>query len=134
MAQGLTFDILRGNEMRLTLRGNDFANFINGDDVWMVECRCGFGFADEALQAVSVLSEFDGQEFQCHATFEDGIARQKDFAHATGAEVRKNLVMAEFLPNLYGEPCRLFPEQIFGFEFERRSSKKICRLVVGGKQ
>jgi hypothetical protein len=60
----------------------------------MIEGSQDFCFALETSKAFGIAREGVGQNFYGHGTIEFGIARFVNFAHATGAERRLNLVRA----------------------------------------
>ena len=73
----------------------DRADFVNRDDVRMIERGNGFGFLLKAAQAFGVEREFCRQNFQGDVTFEFSIARQIHFAHSALAQQGKNFVLIE---------------------------------------
>ena len=71
------------------------SQFINRDDVGMVECRRGSRFLLEALQMLRVTSHFVGQDFERHFASETAVPRAVHFAHPAGPERGQYFVRAE---------------------------------------
>ena len=56
-----------------------FDDLMNGQDVWMIQCRGGLGFLDKASQLVRVPAEFFVQEFDRDFAIEFRVLREIDF-------------------------------------------------------
>jgi len=57
------------------------AEFIDGDDVRMVETRGGFGFLLETEQALGVSRKFGGENFDGDTTIQTRVNGVVDLAH-----------------------------------------------------
>ena len=68
---------------------------VDRGDGGMVQRRQRAGFAMKAGQALVVLGEVVGQDFQRHLTSEFGVARQIDGSHAAFAEFAEDFVVRE---------------------------------------
>ncbi len=72
-----------------------FVDRVNRHDVRMLERGDRARLALEPRQAVGVVCERFGEQLQRHVAPELGVAGAIHLAHATGAERREDLVMAE---------------------------------------
>src|SRR3569832_137791 len=65
------FDELSGDE------GSVFraADFVDGEDVWMIESGCGLRFLNKAVPAALMSGKFGEQEFQSDRAAEFGVLR-----------------------------------------------------------
>ena len=88
IAQRLSFDQLH-REIRGVI---DAADFVDRDDVGMIESGGSARFLLETLEAGGVAGEFFGQDFDRHRTSEPRVARAEDFTHAAGTDARGDLV------------------------------------------
>ena len=61
-----------------------FADVVNRDDVWMIECRGGARFAEQTFARIGILS---GDEFYCDFALELEVSGAKDCAHAAATEL-----------------------------------------------
>src|ERR1041384_7961062 len=73
------FDELRGDERRVFRA----ADFVDGENVWMIESRRGFRFLDEAAHAALVNGKFAEEEFESDRATELGILRPIHLPHST---------------------------------------------------
>src|SRR6185312_3814621 len=89
LAQRLALNKLGGNEVR-AIR---LADFVNRQNVWMIEGRRGSRFTLKSPQVLRVVCQFPGQNFDSHLASEVQVFRQKNFSHAAGAELLQNAVM-----------------------------------------
>ncbi len=82
-AQRLAVDELSRYEMhRIGL-----VNFVDGDDVGMIQSGCSLRFLDEALHAILMSSNIRGQNLQRNFAIEFCILRQIHLAHPTLANL-----------------------------------------------
>jgi hypothetical protein len=101
----------------------------------MIERGGGFGFADETLQPLGVLSELTLQQLKRDRAFEYCVTRQKDFTHPAGADLREDLIVAQFLPDLYSERrSEVIRRKVFSFELKRGSGQKLTGLLIRTQQ
>src|SRR6185503_18335949 len=61
-----------------------FADVVNRDDVWMVECRGGACFAEQTFARIGILSR---EEFYCDFALEFEIGGAKDGAHTAATDL-----------------------------------------------
>src|ERR1051326_1689916 len=84
IAQRVAVDELRGDE----LFGIDLVDLVDGQNVWMIECRSGFGFLHKAPHAIpGIVSDFGRLDFECDFSIELRIVSEVNLAHATRAEL-----------------------------------------------
>ena len=95
----------------------------------MVERRDRAGFALEALQSFRAARKFGMQQLECHRPLQNSIARQPDFAHPAGAELRLNLIVVDHLA--HGCPQLRLGHQAGG-HVDRRTLEE--GFVVMGQQ
>ena len=88
-------------------------------DVGMIQRGQHLGFALEAGQAVRMLRERGGQNFDGDIAVELGVTRPIDFAHAAGAELGSNAICADGGAN-----------HLFTGTRRRSSSKKFIKNVM----
>ena len=88
----------------------DGADFVNRDDVRMVEGARGFGFVAKAFEPGLVLRVFTRKQFQGYAAFELRVARGINFAHAADSDARDDFIATEFraVLNCANRRCRSF--------------------------
>ena len=84
-AQSLAFDVF-GDEVIDALSLTDF---MNRDDVRMIERRSSARFLLETQDAVAVGAEFRRQQFDSNLALQSRIVRQPNFAHAACAQTGK---------------------------------------------
>src|SRR5579872_5105601 len=82
LAKGLAGDELHGDVVACAVA----AEFVDRDDVWVVESGRGFGFLFKSKQAFDVSGECRGKNFDSDATLEAGVNGVVDLAHAADAE------------------------------------------------
>jgi len=75
--------------------GVAFADFVDGDDVRMIERGNRQCFLLEAAQAIGIVREFGGQELYRDFALQPRIFRQPDFAHAAFTQARKDSVLID---------------------------------------
>src|SRR5215813_532360 len=93
LPQRPALDILGRDEMD----ARSHADFVNGDDVRVVEPGGGFGLLYKAAQAVDVLRELRRQQLERDLAFEARVQGEVDFAHPALAQQRKDPVVTERL-------------------------------------
>src|SRR5581483_8886652 len=91
IAQRFAFDELSRNGVGRS----GLQDFINGDDVWMIQRGRRARFLFETMQALVVSGEGLRQQLPSDLTTEPSILRQIDFAHATAADERNDLKWAD---------------------------------------
>src|SRR6266550_3146475 len=74
----------------------NLTDFVNRNDVRMIERRSGLGFTDKAAHPVFIFSKFLWQNFQSDFTVEFGVLSQIHLAHPARAELRADFVATEF--------------------------------------
>ena len=74
------------------------ADFVDGDDVRMIQRGGGLRFLDEAAPLVVGAGAVRRQEFQRRGAIEQDIAGLVDHAHPAFAELFEDLVMADRRP------------------------------------
>jgi hypothetical protein len=77
-------------------------DFVDGANVGMIESRGCPGFAPEALEGLAVAGQRIGQEFQRDVAAEAQVFGFVHDTHAATAELFKDAVMCDGLPN-HGE-------------------------------
>jgi hypothetical protein len=70
-------------------------DFVNRDDVGVIERRRGLRLLHEPAPAILVRQPVGGQHLDCHLAPETGITRPVDLAHAPRAEEREHFVRSE---------------------------------------
>src|SRR2546423_1915794 len=91
IAQGFTVYVLYGDEVRAFA----LADFVDVRDVRMIECGSGSGFLLEAAHSILIRSDCGRKNLQRDLAMQPHVFRQIDFAHATSAEQRANLIVVE---------------------------------------
>src|SRR5262245_53818227 len=71
------------------------ADFVNRQDIGMVERRSGFRFLHEPLQAVFVRRELFRQYLDRYRPIELGVVGKVNFAHTAGTDQRADFVPTE---------------------------------------
>ena len=88
IAQRLSFD-----QFHREIRGViEAADFVDRNDVRMIESGGSARFLLETFEARRVAGEFFRQNFDRHRTPEARVARAEDFAHAASANSRRDFV------------------------------------------
>ncbi len=75
-----------------------FADFVDGADVRVIQCRGGPRFSPEAFQRLRVVRHLFGQEFQRHEPPERRVPRLIHHAHPASAELFHDSVVRNGLP------------------------------------
>ena len=99
VAQCFAVDVLGGDEVF----GIDLVDFVDGENVWMVERGSCLGFLDKSTHAIAglIVDHVGGQDFQCDFAIEFGVVGEINLTHATRAELGANFVAAN--PFMRGE-------------------------------
>ena len=84
-------DELGGDEVRAIC----LANFMDGDDVWMIERGSSLCFADKAAQSIFVIGILCGQQLERDFAIELRIAGKINLAHPTFAQRPDNFIVAD---------------------------------------
>src|SRR5262244_3100334 len=95
-AQGLAFDELSSDYL---LRVN-LVNFVNRQDIWMIERGDHARFPNETFDAITI-SIIAGQNLQSNIAIELRIVRQVYFAHSTRAELIADFITSKFCARVY---------------------------------
>ena len=77
------------------MRAVGFTDFVDRDDIGMIERRNGSGLTDKPAHAVSIFGEFRWQNFQRDATVEFRVLGQVHFAHPALADLGADFVMTQ---------------------------------------
>jgi len=72
-----------------------FADFINGDDIGMIKCRSGLGFADKTAHSSFVFGKLRRQNLQSDFAVKFRILRQINLAHSARADVGDDAVVRQ---------------------------------------
>src|SRR5437867_1634368 len=100
---------------------------MNGDDVWVIECRGGACLLPKALYLGFVMREVFWQKLEGNAAAKHSVLGQIDSAHATRADQRKHTVACNRPPQ---ERIRLALGEQPGGDRERRRGDEPRRLLV----
>src|SRR6185503_6765321 len=73
------------------------ADFVNRENVWMVEIRCCGSFLVKPMQSIFVSRVLMTQDLDCNLASELHVFRKIDHAHPARAELLENSVMGNFL-------------------------------------
>ena len=73
------------------------ADFMNGDDVWMIKRGYGLRLLDEAAQALFVIGKLRGQKLQRNSAIEFRITGKIDLTHSPFTERRNDLIVSHDL-------------------------------------
>ena len=92
LSQRLAIDKLHRNEVSAFA----LANLIDVRDVGMIERGCGLRLLNETAHAIFVCSDIAGQNFQHDGAPELQIFGEINLAHSALANLRADLVTAEF--------------------------------------
>ena len=92
LAKRFAFDELRGNESRIL----GCSDFVNRQDVRMIQRRRSFRFLDKALETVLIRGKTLRKDLDRNHAVQLGIKREINLAHATSAELRADFVMTKF--------------------------------------
>ena len=83
--------------------GNDkisaapFADFVNRDDVRMIQSGCRKGFLPKTADAVFVFGDPGGKQFESDGAIQPRVFRQINFAHSALADLLDNFIMPDAL-------------------------------------
>ena len=91
LGQTLAFDVLHDDEDTVVF----FADFVDGADVGMVQCRSGLGLVDQSSPGRIAPHATLGQHLDGDLTAERGVFREKDLTHPTRAQFPDDSVMAD---------------------------------------
>jgi hypothetical protein len=72
-----------------------FANVVDGDDVRVIQRRCGFRLANNAMQPVAVDGELGWEHLERDAAVEACVLGEIHLAHPALAESGHDLVVAQ---------------------------------------
>src|SRR5437868_10817909 len=92
LPQSLTVNELSGDETRTP--GD--ADFINREDVRMIQGRGRPGFLNESLQALLIRGQRFRKNLNCDRSVQLQVARQIDFAHPALTNLRADFVATKF--------------------------------------
>jgi hypothetical protein len=95
LLQGRALEELHDDKRCLTMA----ADLVDGADVWVVQGRGGPRLAQEALECLLVGGDVLGEELERHLPSEIGVLGLVDDAHAATAQLGKDLVVGNGLPN-----------------------------------
>src|ERR1051325_7007159 len=87
LPQSFAFDKLSRNDVTWAR----LKNFINRDDIRVIQCRSGARFLLKAAQAIGVFGEGRRQNLERHVAAEPAVVSQINFAHPAATNERKNL-------------------------------------------
>ncbi len=88
LAKGLTLEEFADEEGCALVR----ADVVDSENVGVIQRSDGFRFLLEAAQAVGILGERFGKDFDGHGAVEAGVPGAIDFAHAASAQLTKDFV------------------------------------------
>lgn len=92
LTQGLSFDEFEDQEIYAAV----MADVVQGADIGMRELGDSTSFVLEAMAKMGILGKMFRQNFDRDEAVEAAVSSAVNFAHAAGAEWRKNFVRAEF--------------------------------------
>lgn len=75
------------------MRSVGLAEFIDGEDVGMIERGSGIGFLLKAAQTAFIKGEFGGEHLEGDFALQMQVFGEVNLAHASGAETRDYFVM-----------------------------------------
>src|SRR5262245_322217 len=81
------------------MRAFGFADLVNGQDVWMIESGGRLRLPLKAEQAIRILCDGGGQQFERDLTFKPDVLGQIDFAHSSLAKQADDLVGPDTAPD-----------------------------------
>ena len=90
LAKSFAFDELRGDKVHRV----DLFDFMNGDDVWMIQRGSSLGFLNKATHARLIGSNIGGQDLQSHSAIEFCVLREIDLTHSAFTDFRADFVAA----------------------------------------
>jgi hypothetical protein len=133
--QRRALQILHGDERSSVL----LADVVDRTDVWMVERRCGPGFALKAAQGLGIARQIVGDELERHGTVKPRVFGFVHHAHPAAAEllddavVRERLTDQRIAASLTAVVAALSGELACG-EIDRRSAEEPVGTVVCGEK
>jgi hypothetical protein len=92
-AQSLAFDVFGGDKMQIFFG----AEFVNRQNIRMIERRSGFGLALETAQQILVFGRRFRQNLERDSAVEIIVERQINLAHPSFADLREDFVSPEIL-------------------------------------
>jgi hypothetical protein len=81
LSQRLPGDVLGRDEVFAVV----LADLMDGDDVGMIQCRCGAGFSLKTRDPFGIRGELRRQQLQGDLPVEPRVTRQVNFAHTSAA-------------------------------------------------
>src|SRR5262245_56597885 len=103
LAQCLALDVLGDDVASVSILYRSFADFVDRNDVRMVERRGRARFLLEAPHPPGVGGELGWQQLDRHLAPQSRVEREMDLAHAPASERRQNLVSADLRRELDGK-------------------------------
>ncbi len=101
-AQGVAFEQF-ANDVRSAIVE---ANVINGDDVGMIQRRCGAGFQFETAEMIRIVAGGGADQLQSDIAPQPFVARAKNLAHGSGANfLEDSVVTYDLASHVLGQPC-----------------------------
>ena len=91
LGQTLAVDVLHDDEDTVVF----FADFVDGADVGMVQCRGGLGLVDQPLPGRIAPRATLGQHLDGDLAAERGVFREKDLTHPARAQFPDDSVVAD---------------------------------------
>ena len=80
-----------------------FADVVNRADVGMVQRRCGFRFAPESFQRLTIVGQLFGQELKSNEAVKPYVLGLIDHSHPAAAQLLDDAVVRDGLPNHWAE-------------------------------
>src|SRR5437762_6655556 len=105
----------------------NLSDFINRDDVWVIERGGGDGFALKATHSFAVLSKLFGQQLERDLASEPLVVRQINLSHPARAEEQEDLIVSKSLPH---ERDGWICGDHLGRNFQSRRDQKAASLLV----
>src|SRR6476659_5489435 len=96
LPQGFALNKLSNDKLGITFA----PNFMDSNDVGMVQGRSSTSFLLKAAHSLSLDCEYSGQYFESNLAAQPGVMSQIHFAHAADSQHTRNLVVAQRLANL----------------------------------
>ena len=92
----VVYNTLAGRRRRTAVTpivGLHLADFVDSDDVWVIQRRCRLGLLNEPPHAVGVFNQVGGQKLQGDGAAQSRVFCFVDFAHAARAKQGDNLIV-----------------------------------------
>jgi len=83
------------------------AEVVDGDDIWVIQCRQGLCLAAEPLGKLNILRAFRGKKLKGDEAVEALLLRLVDHAHTAAAEAFENFKLRKERGNLLHSLRRL---------------------------